>query len=489
LRRHRAPERADTRLPAGRGGRAPAGDPAVRLGARHDGRGGTHGRGGGRRPRRPELRLPRSEGDEDRRRRDAPRPPRPRRPDRRGDRGSRERPGDRQAASRPPRRVARLPRGRAAARRGGRRLADAPSPLCAADVHGQRRPRAHRRARVARGRSRDRVRRHRLASEGPDSARDDRRPGGHGRPRRPGQPLGARGDRGRLWPEADARGGRRRARAVRPRSRPRARRAPCERVPEEVLRLVPRVRTLPEAVQAGARRARLDRGGRAAPVRRRPGCDRARRAPRGRDPERRRGHARAPDLDLRRRPSSVGEPMFPPRTHSFSVATRPRAGGLPAGKAGLRPRRWASRPTGLGASVPGGRVVSGPARRPLSFASCATAAEPRARSTAEAETPARAVRPWNHDGVRPRQRAPSGVYPAERRGSERRDPAPAGSRSRTRTSASGSSSLRARRGRRRSFRRRIAGPAGTCGSGGGQCLPSPRRAPRRGPSSARSART
>ena len=66
---------------------------------------------------------------------------------------------------------------------------------------------------------------------------------------------------------ADARGGRRRARALRPRDGARAGRAPRERVPEEVLRLVPGPRPLPAAVQAGARRARLDRGGRAAPDR------------------------------------------------------------------------------------------------------------------------------------------------------------------------------------------------------------------------------
>ena len=45
---------------------------------RGDGRGGADGRGGGRRHRRHQLRLPRAEGDEDRRRRDAPRRPRPR---------------------------------------------------------------------------------------------------------------------------------------------------------------------------------------------------------------------------------------------------------------------------------------------------------------------------------------------------------------------------------------------------------------------------
>ena len=62
---------------------------------------------------------------------------------------------------------------------------------------------------------------------------------------------------------ADARGGRRRARPLHPRDRARARRAARVELPEEVLRLVSRPRPLPAPVQAGARRARLDRGGRA----------------------------------------------------------------------------------------------------------------------------------------------------------------------------------------------------------------------------------
>ena len=127
--------------------RASARDPAVRLGARVDGRGRAHGRGGRRRPRRPQLRLPRAEGDEDRRRRDAARRSRPRRADRLRDRRRGRHPGQRQAAPRPARRVARLPRRRAAARRGGRRVADAASALRAADVHGHGRPRADGRAR------------------------------------------------------------------------------------------------------------------------------------------------------------------------------------------------------------------------------------------------------------------------------------------------------------------------------------------------------
>ena len=91
---------------------------------------------------------------------------------------------------------------------------------------------------------------------------------------------------GRRAARADARGGRRGARALHPRDRPRARRAARVRLPEEVLRLVPRPRPLPAPVQAGARRARLDRGGRAAPDRGRAGRAAAARAARGRAPER-----------------------------------------------------------------------------------------------------------------------------------------------------------------------------------------------------------
>src|SRR4029450_9745771 len=45
LRRPRAPERADAGLPAGRPGRAPPGDPDLRLRAARDGGGGADGRG------------------------------------------------------------------------------------------------------------------------------------------------------------------------------------------------------------------------------------------------------------------------------------------------------------------------------------------------------------------------------------------------------------------------------------------------------------
>ena len=55
---------------------------------------------------------------------------------------------------------------------------------------------------------------------------------------------------------AGAGGGRRRARPLHARDRGRARRAARDRLPEEVLRLVPRPRPLPEAVQAGAGAAR-----------------------------------------------------------------------------------------------------------------------------------------------------------------------------------------------------------------------------------------
>ena len=67
---------------------------------------------------------------------------------------------------------------------------------------------------------------------------------------------------------AVARGGRRRAAALHARDGARARRAARDRLPEEVLRLVPRPRPLSAAVQAGARDAPDARRGRAAPLRR-----------------------------------------------------------------------------------------------------------------------------------------------------------------------------------------------------------------------------
>ena len=78
-----APQRAHARLPARRLGRASARDPDLRLRSRRDGRGGADGRGRGRRHRRHQLRLPRAQGDEDRRGRIAARRPGARRADRR----------------------------------------------------------------------------------------------------------------------------------------------------------------------------------------------------------------------------------------------------------------------------------------------------------------------------------------------------------------------------------------------------------------------
>ena len=147
---------------------------------------------------------------------------------------------------------------------------------------GDGRPLADRRARRARRRARDRLRRRHLARAGAGGARDDRRRRGDGRPRRAGQPLGAPRDLDGDERRADARGGRRRAAAVHPRDRSRAGRAPRDRLPEEVLRLVPRPRPLPAPVQAGARPARVDRRGGAAAARRRAGRRRRARAARGR---------------------------------------------------------------------------------------------------------------------------------------------------------------------------------------------------------------
>ena len=167
-------------------------------------------------------------------------------------------------------RLARLPR---ASARGSSRRAPRCSrctPLGAADVHRHRRPRAHGRARLARRRARDRLGRHHVARPGAGRARDDGRGRGHGRPRRAGQPVGAARDR------------RRRRRPSRRREEVVAElvlfiretvRELGERRASGFLKkfyaLVPRPGPLPAAVQAGARRARLDRGGRAAADRRR----------------------------------------------------------------------------------------------------------------------------------------------------------------------------------------------------------------------------
>ena len=116
-----APQRANARLPARRLRRAPARDPDLRLRPGGDGRGRADGGSGRRRHHRHQLRLPRAQGDEDRRRRLAPRRPRPGRADRRGRRGRDRAPGLREDAPRHRQRLARLPRRRPAARRGRRR--------------------------------------------------------------------------------------------------------------------------------------------------------------------------------------------------------------------------------------------------------------------------------------------------------------------------------------------------------------------------------
>ena len=77
------------------------------------------------------------------------------------------------------------------------------------------------------------------------------------------------------------------------------------RVPEEVLRLVPAAGPLPAGVQAGARRARCDRRGRARLLAAAPGAALLHRGARGRGAGGRRGHARAVDLCIRRRVATL----------------------------------------------------------------------------------------------------------------------------------------------------------------------------------------
>ena len=266
-----------------------------------------HGRGRRRRPRRHQLRLPGAEGDEDRRRRDAARGSRSRLPRSSSAvaaavdvpvsvkmrRGLRD--GSRACLDVGPRLVD-----------GGRGVADPAPALGAADVHGHRRPRADGGARrrsstcpsIASGDITSRARAQAvLATTGAAAVMVGR--GAQGNPWALREIVD--GDAAR----ADARGGRRRARPLRPRDRARAGRAARARLPEEVLRLVPRA--------AAASRGRSSRSSSSSTsteeVERRliaaaPGRAAADRAARGRAAGRRRGPARAADLDLRRRLSA-----------------------------------------------------------------------------------------------------------------------------------------------------------------------------------------
>src|SRR6478609_4678287 len=96
LRRDRAPEREDARLPARRHRRASPGDPDLRVRAGRDGRRGPHGRGRRRRHCGHELRLPRPQGDEDGGRRQPARRRRARLPDHRRRCPGRRGPGQRE---------------------------------------------------------------------------------------------------------------------------------------------------------------------------------------------------------------------------------------------------------------------------------------------------------------------------------------------------------------------------------------------------------
>ena len=121
LRRPAAPERALARLSAHLRRRASAGRSDLRVGARGDGRGGADGRGGRRRHRRHQLRLPGAQGDEDRRRGDPARGSRAGLPHRRGRGGRSLGPGDREDAPRARERLTRVPRSAHASSRRARR--------------------------------------------------------------------------------------------------------------------------------------------------------------------------------------------------------------------------------------------------------------------------------------------------------------------------------------------------------------------------------
>ena len=162
---------------------------------------------------------------------------------------------------------------------------------------------------------------------GAGRARDDRRRGRDGRPRRTGQPVGAARDRRRRRRRADA------ARRSSPSSscssaRPCASSASARvRLPEEVLRLVPRARPVPEAFKQEL--VLLDRRRRSSG-----GCSRqlpARsRSSSGSRPRCRSGDEvtlDAPDLDLRRRLTSVRRPCGRPDL-PFPGDTRVRAGAV-----------------------------------------------------------------------------------------------------------------------------------------------------------------
>ena len=198
LRRAPPRQRTDARLPPDRERRASPRRPDLRLGAVSDGRGGPAGRGCRSGHRRHQLRLPRAQGDEDGCRRDAARGPGAGGADRRRRRGRCRRPGLGEDAPRSRGRLADMPRRRAATRRCGRSHLDPAPPLGETDVHRHCRPLADRGTRQAGRRARDRLRRRHLAGNGAGAARDHGSGGGHGRPRRAGQPVGAPGDhRGR----------------------------------------------------------------------------------------------------------------------------------------------------------------------------------------------------------------------------------------------------------------------------------------------------
>ena len=127
----------------------------------------------------------------------------------------------------------------------------------------------------------------------------------------------------------------------------------ARRLPEEVLRLVPRPRALPEAVQAGARAARVDGRGRrtrcSPPRPARPTCSSGSRAscpPLDGRP------ARAADLDLRRRLAAASQSRVPLPDEPEALERQERVDAARSCASAARSARRGRRSRSTGASTP-----------------------------------------------------------------------------------------------------------------------------------------